>query len=74
MKRISVRTKGYAKGKMEIRTAWDGPVLGEALIDYANVWHDTVAETDIPDGVNALYFTFNGTGYLQFAAFTLMPY
>lgn len=74
LKRISVRTKGYAKGKMEIRTAWDGPVLGEALIDYANVWHDTVAETDIPDGVNALYFTFNGTGYLQFAAFTLMPY
>ena len=73
VKRISVRTKGYAEGKMEIRTAWDGPVLGEAAINYANVWRDTVAAVNIPDGVNALYFTFNGTGYLQFAAFTLMP-
>ena len=72
VKRISVRTKGYAKGKLEIRTAWDGPVLGEAPIGYANVWRDTVAEVDIPDGVNALYFTFNGFGYLQFAAFTLL--
>ena len=46
--------------------------MGTAAIDYANVWRDTVAEVDIPDGVHALYFTFNGTGYLQFAAFTLI--
>ena len=46
--------------------------MGAAPIRYANVWRDTVAEVDIPDGVHALYFTFSGTGYLQFAAFTLM--
>lgn len=72
VKRISVRTKGYATGRLEIRTAWDGEVVGAAPIRYANVWRDTVAEVDIPDGVHALYFTFSGTGYLQFAAFTLM--
>ena len=72
VKRISVRTKGYATGKLEIRTAWDGEVVGAAPIRYANVWRDTVAEVSIPDGVHALYFTFNGTGYLQFAAFNLM--
>ena len=72
VKRISVRTKGYATGKMEVRTAWDGPVLGEIPIGYANVWRDTAAEVKLPDGINALYFTFNGDGYLQFAAFTLM--
>ena len=72
VKRISVRTKGYATGRLEIRTAWDGDAVGAAPIRYANVWRDTVAEVVIPDGVHALYFTFNGTGYLQFAAFTLM--
>ena len=72
VKRISVRTKGYATGRLEIRTAWDGDAVGAAPIRYANVWRDTVAEVVIPDGVHALYFTFNGTGYLQFASFTLM--
>ena len=43
-----------------------------STIRYANVWRDTVAEVDIPDGVHALYFTFSGTGHLQFAAFTLI--
>ena len=72
VKRISVRTKGYATGRLEIRTAWDGDAVGAAPIRYANVWRDTVAEVVISDGVHALYFTFNGTGYLQFASFTLM--
>ena len=72
VRRISVRTKGYATGCLEVRTAWDGPVLGSIPIAYANVWHDTAVDLSIPDGVNALYFTFNGSGHLQFAAFTLM--
>ena len=72
IRRISIRTKGYAKGCMEVRTAWDGPVLGTIPLAFANVWHDTAADIVIPDGVNALYFTFNGFGHLQFAAFNLM--
>ena len=68
---VTIRTKGYANGVMEIRTAWNGEVLGTIPIGYANVWKDTTAEIAIPDGVQPLYFTFNGNGYLQFAAFTL---
>ena len=71
MKKISIRTKGYATGKMEIRTAWDGNVIGEFPIGYANVWHDTEAEIAVPDGVQSLYFTFAGQGHLQFAGFEL---
>ena len=71
MKRISIRTKGYATGKMEIRTAWDGEVIGEIPVGYANVWHDTEAEISVPDGVRSLYFTFAGQGHLQFAGFAL---
>ena len=56
---------------MEIRTAWDGEAIGSIPIGYANVWHDTEADIAVPDGVNALYFTFAGNGHLQFAGFTL---
>ena len=69
--RVGIRTKGYARGRMEIRTAWDGEVLGSIPVNYANVWLDSEAEIRIPDGVNALYFTFSGEGYLQFASFEL---
>ena len=71
VKRITIRTKGYARGEMEIRTAWDGEKLGSIPVSYANVWRDTSAEISIPDGVHALYFTFTGQGHLQFAGFEL---
>ena len=71
IKKISVKTKGYANGEIQVKTAWDGPVLGSVPIGYANVWHYTSADITIPDGVNALYFTFKGQGHLQFASFVL---
>ena len=71
VRKISVRTKGYARGQMEIRTAWDGEALGAIPIGYANVWHDTEADIAVPNGVRSLYFTFSGQGHLQFAGFEL---
>ena len=72
VRRVSVRTKGFAGGQLELRMAWDGEPLGSIPIGYANVWHDTAADIAIPDGVHALYFTFAGEGRLQFASFTLL--
>ena len=71
LKSITIRTKGYARGNMEIRTSWDGPVIGSVPIGYANVWHDETAEVSVPDGITSLYFTFIGDGHMQFAGFTL---
>ena len=71
VKKLSISTKGYATGVMEVRTAWDGPVIGTLPIGYANVWMTTTADIAIPDGVQALYFAFNGQGHLQFRSFTL---
>ncbi len=71
IKKISVKTKGYANGEIQVKTAWDGPALGSIPIGYANVWHYTSADITVPDGVNALYFTFKGQGHLQFASFVL---
>lgn len=66
---VSVRTKGYAKGVLEVRTEWDGPVLGSFPIDYANVWRDTEGCVTLPDGVNGIFFTFAGDGHMQFSGF-----
>ncbi|MCR4586844.1 MAG: family 43 glycosylhydrolase [Lachnospiraceae bacterium] len=68
---IGVRTKGYANGVLEVRTSWDGAMVGTVSVSTSNEWMDHKAEVRVPDGVQALYFTFRGTGHLQFAAFTL---
>lgn len=68
---VSINTKGYAVGKMQIRTSIGGSVLGEVEIGYANVWHDTATDIVLPDGINSLYFTFVGMGHLQFGGFTI---
>lgn len=72
VKKIGVKTMGYAAGALEVRTSWDGPVLGEIPVQYSNVWRYTEGEVNIPDGVSALYFTFKGFGHLQFATFTII--
>ena len=72
VKKMSVCTKGYATGELEVRTKWDEKPLGSFKIGYANVWHETEGDIEIPDGVHDLYFTFKGTGHLQFAAFSFI--
>lgn len=71
VKKISVRTRGYARGTMEVLTAWDGEPVARIPVSYANVWHEDSAEAALPDGIQALYFRFVGDGFLQFASFRL---
>ncbi|MDE5717881.1 MAG: family 43 glycosylhydrolase, partial [Lachnospiraceae bacterium] len=35
---ISVRTRGYAAGFFEVRTVWDGELLGKLDVQDSNVW------------------------------------
>jgi hypothetical protein len=69
--RVSIKTRGYAHGEFEVKTAWDGPALGKIPIHFSNVWKTYTADIVIPDGINALYFTFTGQGSASFASFTL---
>ncbi len=71
IKEIKIKARGYAKGEFEIKTSWDGPVLGKIQIGFANVWKEYATEIKIPDGVHALYFTYKGSGSASFASFTL---
>ncbi len=71
-KEIKIWTRGYAGGKFEIRTAWDGEVVGEIQLGYTNIWKEYVTEVKIPDGVHALYFTYKGQGTAQFKGFEIV--
>lgn len=71
VRRVGIKVRGYAKGVFEVRTRWDGEVLGEIPVDYTNVWTYYEAEIDIPDGVQSLYFTYRGTRVAALMSFTL---
>ncbi|HBA48204.1 MAG TPA: alpha-N-arabinofuranosidase [Lachnospiraceae bacterium] len=72
VKRIAVRTRGGARGRFLVRTAWDGEVIGSIELGWNNEWKIYSAEVAVPDGVHALYFEFEGYGRLSFAGFELM--
>jgi len=71
---VSIRVRGYCKGAMEVRTRWDGPSLGSIPVDFTNEWKTYSADIAIPDGVNALYFTYNGHGGANLASFALQRF
>jgi len=71
VRKITIFTKGYAAGSVRVKTSWNGEPLGEIPVSFANVWREASAEIRIPDGIQSLYFTFEGFGYLQFRGFGL---
>ena len=58
---IAVRTRGDANGCFVVRTAWDGAPLGVIPLGRNNEWKTYRAPIQIPDGIQALYFTFEGS-------------
>jgi len=72
IKKVRVIGRGYAHGELDVRTDWDGKVLGSIRIDSSNFWEAREADIVIPDGINAVYFTFNGRGAFSFKSFELL--
>ncbi len=71
IKRVTIKTRGYCRGVFELRTSWDGPVLGRIPVDFTNVWKAYSADITIPDGERSLFFTYKGQGRASLASFTL---
>lgn len=69
--RVGIATRGYAAGVFQIKTRWDGPVLGEIAVNNTNVWEWYWTDVKIPDGIHSLYFTYNGTGNAALKAFAI---
>lgn len=71
VKRVKIRVRGYCRGSFQVKTTWDGPVLGEIPVVFTNVWKEYAADIAIPDGVQAIYLTYTGSGSAGLASFTL---
>lgn len=68
---IRIWTRAYGNGVFEVRTAWDGEVLVEIPVTSSNVWEESGASVQIPDGKQALYLTYRGNGCLSLRSFSL---
>jgi arabinoxylan arabinofuranohydrolase len=71
VKSVKIKVRGYCKGDFELRTSWDGPVLGKIPVVFSNVWKEYAADIALPDGVYPLYITYTGQGSASLASFTL---
>lgn len=71
VKKITLRVRGYCNGVFQVKTSWDGEVLGEIPVRFSNIWTDFSGDVAIPDGVQALYFTYAGPGSAALLSFTL---
>lgn len=68
---ISIKTRAYFHGCFEVKTSWDGEVLGRIAAESSNVWETYSAPISIPDGIHAIYLTYRGTGEASLLSFKL---
>ncbi|MFA9559977.1 family 43 glycosylhydrolase [Evansella sp. AB-rgal1] len=71
IKNVKIKVRGYCKGVFEVKTSWDGVTLAEIPVDFTNVWTEYSTPIEIPNGIQALYFTYKGDGSASLASFTL---
>ncbi len=72
VKGIAIYTRGYAHGYFEVRTAWDAPAIAMLPIESSNVWEESCAEVAIPDGTQAIYLTYRGSGNTAIRSFRFL--
>ena len=75
VKGFRIWTRAYAHGVFEIRSAYNGDVLGKISVEGTNIW--TAGECRFegkafPDGKQPLYLTFKGTGSCSLKEFEFL--
>lgn len=71
IKKVKIKVRGYCHGAFEVKTSWNGAALGKIPVHSTNIWKDYSADIEIPDGIQALYFSYTGHGSASLASFTL---
>ena len=72
---LRIRTRAYANGCFEVRSAWDGEVLGVIPVEGTNIWtarECRFEDNAFPDGTQALYLTFRGSGAASLLSFEFL--
>ena len=72
VKSVKICVRGYGHGIMAVKTRHDGESITEIPLTYSNIWTEFENHADIPDGMNALYFSFKGSGNIAFMYFELV--
>ena len=62
VKGIAIACRAYCRGCFEISNCLDGPALASIPVNNSNVWETYTAQVDFPDGKQALYLTYRGSG------------
>jgi hypothetical protein len=68
---VKVKIRGYCRGFFEVKTKWDGESLGKIEIVSSNIWKEFSSPIKIPDGIQALFFIYRGSGNVTFGTFSL---
>lgn len=71
LNRISVTIRGNGEGIMEVASDIKGLVHGKIKVNAISDWQQMSECIRIPSGISALYFTYKGTGYVDFRSFKM---
>lgn len=72
VKALRIRTRGYARGNVTLRLAWDGEPIVRIPVVNTNIWTDSpIVPIDLPDGIHGLYIGFEGDDAPSLHSFTL---
>ena len=71
VREIRIKTRAYSEGVFEVRTAWNAEALARIPVHNTNVWEEYGAPVLIPDGTQAIYLTYRGSGNASLLSFTL---
>lgn len=69
--RITVSVRGSGAGKLLVATERDAAPAAEIPLRPSPEWHEETAQFHVPAGVHALYFTYRGTGAVDWQWFEL---
>lgn len=68
---ISVTVRGNGIGTMKVATSLDGDVVAQIPMEQMKDWNEVTASLKLGEGVSALYFTFEGQGFVDFMSFEI---
>ncbi|GAE30244.1 family 43 glycosylhydrolase [Alkalihalobacillus hemicellulosilyticus] len=69
--KVKLKVRGYCNGTFEVKTSWNGEALGSIPVQFTNVWTEYSSDIAVPDGIQAIYITYRGSGRASLASFTL---
>lgn len=68
---VAVKVRGTADGVLMVRNQTEGKPVAEIQIQQSEDWKEFKSDLHVQEGIKALYFRFEGSGYLDFCEFDI---